>query len=88
MMGIHPKGFLPPPLPIAVFVTVDVRLVRLPSLIRAASLDINLPTVTLPDSLCALYLEIEAARTGQGRVVCQRDQYSLFGFQLGYHYIA
>ena len=76
MVGIHVQRFPPPLLPVGMFITVDISIIRFPGFVWAAPFHINHPSVALPDAPCALYLKIKAARTGQGGVMRQRKQYA------------
>ena len=49
---------------------------------------INKVAVALPDAFGALYLEVEAAGTGQGGVVGEREQDAFLRFQLGDYHIS
>ena len=73
MMAINFQCLPTPLLPIGMFIAVYISTVRLPSLIGTAPFYIYKPSVSLPDSFRALYLEVQTARTGQGGVVGQRE---------------
>ena len=81
-MAINFQCLPTPLLPIGMFIAVYISTVRLPSLIGTAPFYIYKPSVSLPDSFRALYLEVQTARTGQGGVVGQREKDAVFRFQL------